>query len=71
MLEVCSSEDYYPNISNWLKVNNRVAGDYVSNHFLIWIDILGYKNHVDYPSGEIYNPQSVKKVDLYLQNRCI
>lgn len=43
-----------------------ISGDFVSNHFLIWIDILGYKNNADCPFGEIHNPESVRKVDSYL-----
>ena len=43
-----------------------VSGDFVSNHFLIWIDILGYKNNADCPFGEIHNLESVRKVDSYL-----
>lgn len=56
----------YPNLLNCLKVNNMVSGDFVSNHFLIWIDILGYKNNADCPFGEIHNLESVRKVDSYL-----
>ena len=57
----------YPYLRNWLKVNNRISGDFVSNHFLIWIDILGYKNNADCPFGETYNPESLKRVNSYLQ----
>ena len=57
----------YPYLRNWLKVNNRVSGDFVSNHFLIWIDILGYKKNADCLFGETYNPESLKRVNSYLQ----
>ena len=61
------SSTQYPNILNWLKVNNRIPGEFVSNHVLIWIDILGYKNDADCHFKNSYKPESVKTVDLYLQ----
>lgn len=60
------ASEKFPNVLNWVRINNRISGDFVSNHFLIWIDILGYKNHADCPFGEIHNLESVKKVDSYL-----
>lgn len=37
----------YPEIINALNINNRLNGDSISNHLLIWIDILGYKEMMD------------------------